>query len=140
MPLRRERGAGGGQNIFAKLLTHRKSVIRFRPSRHFLRKQASRVISTSSKTKRPPTRALRMTDAGFASSKKTSVHSRHQTRVLRDAGVFLSAPSGANRLQPPLAGLANIRSDAPGATAAACGSDSRGVPLQLGFVNGFTNR
>jgi len=31
------------------------------------------------------------------------------------------------------AGLATIRSDAPGATAAACGSDSRGVPLQLGF-------
>jgi hypothetical protein len=38
-----------------------------------------------------------------------------------------------------MAGLATIRSDAPGATAAACGSDSRGVPLQLGFVNGFTN-
>jgi hypothetical protein len=32
---RRDRGRGGGENIFAKLLTHRKSVIRFRPSRRF---------------------------------------------------------------------------------------------------------
>lgn len=39
---RRDRGRGGGENIFAKLLTHRKSVIRFRPSRRFLRKQVSR--------------------------------------------------------------------------------------------------
>jgi len=30
-----DRGRGGAENIFAKLLTHRKSVIRFRPSRRF---------------------------------------------------------------------------------------------------------
>ena len=99
----------------------------------------SPVIATTLKTKRPSTRAPGMTDAGFASSKKTQTHSRHHTRAVRDAGVFSSAPHGATRLQPFLAGLATIRSDAPGATAAACGSDSRGVPLQLGFVNGFTN-
>jgi hypothetical protein len=80
-----------------------------------------------------------MTDAGFASSKKTPDHSRYRTRVLRDAGVFLSAPTGREQAAAIPAGLATIRSDAPGATAAACGSDSRGVPLQLGFVNGFTN-
>lgn len=99
----------------------------------------SRVIATISKTKRPPTRALGMTDAGFASPTKTQTHSRYRTRAVCDAGAFSSAPTGANRLRPFLAALATIRSDAPGATAAACGSDSRGVPLQLGFVNGFTN-
>ena len=93
----------------------------------------SRVIATTSKTKRPSTRAPIMTDVGFASPKKTQIHSRYDTRAVRDAGVFSSAPPGATRLQPFLAGLATIRSDAPGATAAACGSDSRGVPLQLGF-------
>lgn len=135
---RRDNRRGGAENIFAKLLTHRKSVIRFRPSRRFLRKQVSRVIATISKTKRPPTRALRMTDAGFASPTKTR-SSRYRTRAICDAGAFSSAPTGANKQRPFLAGLTTIRSDAPGATAAACGSDSRGVPLQLGFVNGFTN-
>ena len=135
---RRDRGGHAAENIFAKLLTHRKSVIRFRPSRRFLRKQVSRVIATISKTKRPPTRALGMTDAGFASPTKTR-SSRYRTRAICDAGAFSSAPTGANKQRPFLAGLTTIRSDAPGATAAACGSDSRGVPLQLGFVNGFTN-
>ena len=136
---RRDRSGRAAENIFAKLLTHRKSVIRFRPSRHFLRKQVSRVIATISKTKRPSTRALAMTDAGFASPTKTHTPFRHRTRAACDAGVFSSAPTGANRSWPFLAALATIRSDAPGATAAACGSDSRGVPLQLGFVNGFNN-
>ena len=99
----------------------------------------SPVIATTLKTKRPSTRAPGMTDAGFASPKKTQIHFRYDTRAVRDAGALSSAPPGATRLQPFLAGLATIRSDAPGATAAACGSDSRGVPLQLGFVNGFTN-
>jgi hypothetical protein len=99
----------------------------------------SPVIATTLKIKRPSTSAPGMTDAGVASSKKMQIHSRTHTRAFRDAGVFSSAPRGAVRLQPLMAGLATIRSDAPGATAAACGSDSRGVPLQLGFVNGFTN-
>lgn len=80
-----------------------------------------------------------MTDAGFASSKKTPSHSRHRTRALRDAGVFFIRAPGREQVAAVPARLATIRSDAPGATAAACGSDSRGVPLQLGFVNGFTN-
>jgi len=96
----RDDGGEGPKNIFAKVLTHSKSVIRFRPSRHFLRKQVSRVIATTSKTKRPSTRALDTTDAGFASSKKTQTLFRHHTRAVRDAGVFLSAPDGANRPQP----------------------------------------
>lgn len=136
---RRERGRGGGENIFAKLLTHRKSVIRFRPSRRFLRKQVSRVIATISKTKRPPTRALGMTDAGFASPTKTQTPFPipHPRRMRR--GCFFIRADRREQARPFPAGLATIRSDAPGATAAACGSDSRGVPLQLGFVNGFTN-
>jgi hypothetical protein len=103
---RRDRGRGGGENIFAKVLTHRKSVIRFRPSRRFLRKQVSRVIATISKTKRPPTRALGMTDAGFASPTKTQTPSRYRTRAVCDAGVFSSAPAtGANRRGPNRPGL-----------------------------------
>jgi len=136
---RRDRGRGGAEIIFAKLLTHRKSVIRFRPSRRFLRKQVSRVIATISKTKRPPTRALGMTDAGFASPTKTQTPFPipHPRRMRR--GCFFIRADRREQARPFLAGLATIRSDAPGATAAACGSDSRGVPLQLGFVNGFTN-
>jgi len=80
-----------------------------------------------------------MTDAGFASPKKTRRHSRHRTRAFRDAGVFFIRALRREQAAATLAGLATIRSDAPGATAAACGSDSRGVPLQLGFVNGSTN-
>ena len=103
---RRDRGGHAAENIFAKLLTHRKSVIRFRPSRRFLRKQVSRVIATISKTKRPPTRALGMTDAGFASPTKTQTPSRYRTRAVCDAGVFSSAPTnGANRHGPNRPGL-----------------------------------
>ena len=85
---RRDRGRGAAENIFAKLLTHRKSVIRFRPSRRFLRKQVSRVIATISKTKRPPTRALGMTDAGFASPTKTQTSSRYRTRAIATRVLF----------------------------------------------------
>jgi len=88
---------------------------------------------------KPSTHAVGMPDAGFASARKTLFALPDHTGPVFDAGFFSSAPGGATRLQPSRAGLATIRSDAPCATAAACGSDSRGVPLQLGFVNGFTN-
>ena len=126
------------KNNSAKLLTLSESVIRFRHSRPVLRKQVSRVIATISKTKRPSTRALDTTDAGFASFKNADPFQTPHPRPSRSGCFFIRAARRDQVAADP--GCAcHIRSDAHGATAAACGSDSRDVPLQLGFVNGFTN-
>jgi len=95
----------------------------------------SRVIATTRKTKRPSTRTLAMTVVGFASSKKTRDIPDTNTRASDVAGVCIRALRRMRAAADPAA-FAIIRSNAPGASAAACGSDSRGVTLQLGLQNG----
>ncbi|WP_162374287.1 hypothetical protein [Pseudoxanthomonas sangjuensis] len=82
------RGRPAAPDFFPKLLTPEKSVIRFRPSRTFLRKQVSRVIATKRTTKRPAARTLTKQYEGFASPEKTPNRIQRSTRAVRVAGVF----------------------------------------------------
>jgi len=95
----------------------------------------SHVIATTLKTKRSSTRTFNKTDAGVASPKKSHSPFEQGTRDLLAAGVVSYAPPGA-RAAALRAALGTIRSNARCASAAARGSDSRGVPLQLGSTNG----
>jgi len=95
----------------------------------------SHVIATTLKSKRPSTRTFNKTDVGVASPKKSHLTFEQDTRDFVIAGVVSYAPSGA-RAGALRAALGTIRSNAPCASAAARGSDSRGVPLQLGSTNG----
>lgn len=83
-----DRGRPAAPDFFAKLLTLEKSVIRFRPSRTFLRKQVSRVIATKRTTKRPAARTLTKQYAGLASPEKTPNRIQRSTRAVRVAGVL----------------------------------------------------
>ena len=82
-------------------------------------------------------RAFHKTDAGFASPGETRTPFESHTRPASAAGVVASAPR--RTWKAALAPSTTIRSNAPGASAAACGSDSRGVPLQLGFTPMYRN-
>jgi hypothetical protein len=54
----------------ARLLTLRKTVIRFRQSRRFLRKRVRKIITTTRSAKRTSASAVKTVDAGFLSPAK----------------------------------------------------------------------
>lgn len=76
-----------GEKFFAQVLTVQKSVIRFRHSRTFLRKQVDAVIETLRTTTSPEDRRRTIGTKGALPSEKNSNASQADTRAARVAGV-----------------------------------------------------
>ena len=73
----------------AKVLTPRKTVIRFRPKQHLLRKRVSRINTTARETTQPIVRTRIAVDAGLASPGKTQRPLFIAPASPGDAGVFV---------------------------------------------------
>lgn len=84
-----------------KLLTPRKSVIRFRPKQSILRKRVSRIDTTARETTRPTVRTGIAVDAGFASPGKTHRPLSRAPVSPRDAGVFVFVGSRVSHARAP---------------------------------------
>ncbi|MFT3754599.1 MAG: hypothetical protein QM769_01410 [Pseudoxanthomonas sp.] len=106
--------------FFAKQLTPEKSVIRFRPSRTFLRKQVSRVIATERTIKRPAARTLTKQYAGFASPEETCNPIQTNTRSIPAAGVCTFTGAAFPASKNPSRRALRVRRLPPGPTPAAC--------------------
>ena len=80
-----------------RLLTAEKTVIRFRPSRRYLRTRVSRTTATSSSTTQPSARTVSKVDAGTVSSAKPVSRTEHADLHRLAMRVFYCRPSAAGR-------------------------------------------
>ena len=119
----------GRKKDCVRLLTVEKTVIRFRPSRHTLRKRVSIKIATTRSTTRTSARTIDTVDAGALSSAKTFMAKSFSAKTpVTSLFIEPAAPGVAGFLLPaPLRRACQIRPGALRAPAVDRGSDSRGV-------------
>ncbi len=110
-------------NFSEKRLTPIKTVIRFRPNVPSHHNASEPVIATKRTTTRSPTRTPNRMVEGFASPEETQRLIQLDTCTAPVAGVFAWIGQRHARVALPN----KIRPSAHGASAAACGSDSRCV-------------
>lgn len=79
----------GRKKSCAKVLTPRKTVIRFRPKQRLLRMRVSRINTTARETTQPIVRTRIAVDAGLASPEKTQRSLFIAPASPGDAGVFV---------------------------------------------------
>jgi len=117
-------GADGRVEFFCdRLLTVEKTVIRFRPSRRYLRTRVSRTTATSSSTTQPSALTVSKVDAGTVSSAKTQTHPEHPHLHRLATRVFYCRQSRAGTR------LMRIRPQEPALPGA--GSPPRSGPVRL---------
>lgn len=85
----------------AKVLTPRKTVIRFRPKQHLLRKRVSRINTTARETTQPIVRTRIAVDAGLASPGKTQRPLFIAPASPGDAGVFVFVGARVSHARTP---------------------------------------
>ena len=91
----------GRKKSCAKVLTPRKTVIRFRPKQRLLRMRVSRINTTARETTQPIVRTRIAVDAGLASPEKTQRSLFIAPASPGDAGVFVFVGARVSHARTP---------------------------------------